>query len=289
MSESIQLRTSDDFSISATLFQGGKKGQHAVIIAPATAVTQDYYRPFAEYACGYDQFDVLTFDYRGTGQSIDRPLASFHATMSDWGRYDLDAAISWASSRYDKVFLLGHSVAGQIYPKAAHRGRITAAYFVASQSAYWGAWRGVQKAKVWFFWNVVLPLCTWHFDYLPDWALGGRVALPAGVAWEWQKWGLHKNGVALDDPETKQQFAELRIPIHFVAFDDDKLLAPAKATQKLMTLYKNSKTTFQYVRAADIGRGNVGHFGFFRAENKTHLWPLPIMNFTQYIRQLGEE
>ena len=284
--EAFKIRTNDQTSISATLYTRDNKGDHLIIVGPATGAPQGYYRGFAEYAADYPDFDVVTFDYRGIGKSLDGSVIDSKAKMSDWGKYDLEAVINWGDKRYDKIFLIGHSVAGQIFPKAASKNRITAAYFVGAQSAYLGCWRGLWLLYVLIFWYILIPVTTFIYDYLPGWAMDGNIPIPKKAALEWRKWGTHRGGVLQGNPETIQQFESVKIPIHFVNIEDDKLLGPSKATQRLMHQYRNAVTTFQFISPKNLKLKHIGHFGFFKPKFKKPLWPMPMFFFTQYVRKL---
>ncbi|RED99851.1 alpha/beta hydrolase family protein [Marinoscillum furvescens] len=286
--EAFELLTADKTTISATLHTHAEKSPHLIIIGPATGAPQYYYHGFAKYASQYKDFDVLTFDYRGIGKSLKGSVKDAKATMTDWGAQDLAAAIRWGDKRYDKICLIGHSVAGQIFPKAPNNDRILAAYFVGSQTAYYGKWRGLWLLYVLIFWYVLIPITTALYNYLPGWTMGGKIAVPKPAAKEWRRWGIHPEGVLQGDPQMAKRFANVKIPLHFVSIQDDKLLAPGRATQALMHYYKNAVTSFQFIKPKDLKLSKIGHFGFFKKEFRKQLWPMPIFFFSQYINKLDE-
>lgn len=283
--KSFQLTTEDHHSIYATLFRGARVGAHLIIIAPAAGAPQHYYRNFAMFASRGFGFDAITFDYRGVGASKKVHSKASKAIMSDWGKYDINAIINWASDKYDKIFLLGHSVAGQVFPLAEQSDRISAAYFVASQAPYIGYWRGFSKFKTLLFWHIILPATVGIYGYLPGWAMGGKGSLPRGVAREWRDWGLHRNGIMRSDGFAKQKYHSIKIPVHFVGLADDHLFAPSEAIKALMYKYGNAKTFFQYIRPKDLGLKSIGHFGFFKSQFQKKLWSMPIMYFSQYVNK----
>lgn len=286
--KAFRILTEDNVSVCATLFTEDTQSLHLIVMAPATAAPQHYYRRFAEYVSQFKEFDVLTFDYRGIGKSLDGSLKESQATMSDWGRFDLAAVINWADKRYDKIFILGHSVAGQIFPKSPNHFRVTAAYFVGAQSAYFGHWKGLQWLGVLAFWFISLPLSIRLHGYMPGWAMGGKVAIPKRAALEWKSWGVHRQGVLQGNAKTAKQFDSVKIPIHFVSIEDDRMLAPKEAIHALMHNYKNAVTSYQYIRPRDLGLRKIGHFGFFRSTSQKKLWSMPVYFFTQYVKKFGE-
>ena len=87
----------DGYLLGATLFLPRGAKRHAVLINSATAVPRKIYRGFAGYlarrGCA-----VLTYDYRGTGDSRQKSLVGynqpkslvgFKASMSDWAALDV--------------------------------------------------------------------------------------------------------------------------------------------------------------------------------------------------------
>lgn len=283
--EQFSIETKDGRSISCTLFRSGSPSGHLIIVSAAAATPRFYYRGFSDFVVKSSGFDVLTFDYRCVGDSLSEPIKDSRSTMSDWGQYDLSAAIDWASDRYEKIFLLGHSVAGQIFPLAEKRNRIEAAYFVATAAPFKEYWSGFAKLQILLFWYLINPLTTWLYGYLPGWAMGGKVSLPKEAAREWRMWGTTKNGITKSDSQAMQKYSELDIPIHFISFSDDQVFAPGEATQALMHKYANAKTFFQFVKPKDLGLKEIGHFGFFRGKNSEKLWSMPLMFFSQYVQR----
>ncbi|MFT5640948.1 MAG: putative alpha/beta hydrolase [Cyclobacteriaceae bacterium] len=287
--EPLEITTQDHFKIHAIRYwSNDSKKKHLVIIVPANGAPQGYYRSFAEYVSADDHFDSLTFDYRGIGKSLDVEVKESEAKLDDWGKEDLTSVIDWADDKYDKIFVLGHSIAGQIFPLALNTGRISASYFVASSSAYKGNWKGIHYIGILVFWYLLLPLFTFFKGYMPGWVMGGDISLPKNVALQWRKAGIHKNGIIGNDQVKAEGYSSIKIPVHFLSIDDDKMYAPTKAVQALMRQYINAKTTFQFIRPIDLGYKEIGHFGFFRRKNQHNLWYMPIMFFTQFVEKLDQ-
>src|SRR5580693_1768134 len=71
----------DDYALGATLFLPRGAKQHAVLINSATAVPRKIYRKFAGYLAGRG-FAVLTYDYRGIGDSRQRALEGYYRPKS---------------------------------------------------------------------------------------------------------------------------------------------------------------------------------------------------------------
>ena len=122
--DDIIMPAADRYPLGATLFlPRTAKRSHAVLINSATAVHRKIYRGFAGYlarrGCA-----VLTYDYRGTGDSRlqaltgnnqPKSLVGFKASMSDWAAQDITAAVAWMRERYHDLPLnyVGHSFAAR--------------------------------------------------------------------------------------------------------------------------------------------------------------------------------
>ncbi len=95
--DDITFPAADGYMLGATLFLPRGAKRHAVLINSATAVPRKIYRGFAGYlarrGCA-----VLTYDYRGIGNSRQKSLVGynqpkslvgFKASMSDWAALDV--------------------------------------------------------------------------------------------------------------------------------------------------------------------------------------------------------
>ena len=91
----LELMTDEGTALGARLYPGAGERQGAVLIGGAMGVRQDYYAPFAQWLATQG-FDVMTFDYRGMGDSRaavhGRSLRGFDADLYSWAR-DYDSAI----------------------------------------------------------------------------------------------------------------------------------------------------------------------------------------------------
>ncbi len=59
----------------------------------------------------FDQkYDVLTWNYRGCGEEMNRQLRFYHSGATD----DLDHVVNYASRNYDSVYLVGFSLGGNL-------------------------------------------------------------------------------------------------------------------------------------------------------------------------------
>jgi predicted alpha/beta hydrolase len=70
-----------------------------VIINAATSVRCRHYSRFADYLFA-NGFDVITYDYRGIGESRSGSLRGFKASWSDWGTLDFEAILLRAQREF---------------------------------------------------------------------------------------------------------------------------------------------------------------------------------------------
>ena len=204
-SEPVHLRAADGQVLAATHFLPEGPVRGSVVLASATGVPRRFYAPFAAYLASRGHA-VLTFDYRGTGESAPERLRGYQATMAQWGSLDLSAALAWMAGRHPELpqRVVGHSVGGQVLglvpPEQLEA--LSGVLLVASQGGYWGMWRGVGLAVMLFTWYALIPGMTALLGYLPMRRFGQGEDRPAGVAKQWARWGRHP-GYFLADEEVR--------------------------------------------------------------------------------------
>lgn len=106
------IASDDDFPLAATLYPAGPE---IIIVNSATAVPRQLYRRFAQHSQAAG-FTVLTWDYRGVGNSRPSSLRGLKASMVDWVLRDMHSVIEWVRDTLhcDQLSLLGHSAGGQL-------------------------------------------------------------------------------------------------------------------------------------------------------------------------------
>ena len=206
--DDITFPAADGYLLGATLYLPRGAKRHAVLINSATAVPRKIYRGFASYlarrGCA-----VLTYDYRGTGDSRQKSLAGynqprslvgFKASMSDWAALDVTAAVAWMRERYKALPLnyVGHSFGGQALGLLANNTEVSRALFIAAQAGYWKLMAAPERYRVYAMLNFVgLPL-TRLLGYTPGWS-GLGLDLPKGVFLQWVGWVMSERYL-FDDP-----------------------------------------------------------------------------------------
>ena len=265
--QALTLHAADGYPISAYLYSavGVVKGQ--LVIAGATAVGQQFYRRFAEYACAQG-FNVLTLDYRGVGQSAPKQLKGFQMVFEDWGQLDLAAAVDFMSLDDLPLFLIGHSYGGHALGLLPNHHKVSRCYTLGTGAGWHGWMPRVERLKVQFMWNLVFPIFVAWKGYLPWKMLGMGEDLPLDAYRQWKRWcGMPH--YFFDDPLVREakklQFAQVRTPITAaVALDD--LWALPSSRDAFMQYYSNAPVIRRDIdpKAFDLAFGEIGHMGYFR-------------------------
>jgi predicted alpha/beta hydrolase len=263
----------DGEGLVGTFYAAGGKARGIVLVGSATAAPRDYYRPFAEMLTGQG-LGVLTFDYRGVGDSLGRPLKQMDAGLTDWGRLDLPAAVDWIRANHPHLPILyvGHSVGGQLLGLVENNMAFDAILLVASQSGDYRLWPLSQRLGLRAWYNAI-HLASQRMGYLPGWLLSLPMNLPRRVGVEWAQWGKKKGYYPEIHLAAKARFARLRCPILALSFDDD-FYAPKKAVEMLLSWIGSTDKDHRHLKASHFPGKEVGHFGFFRQQFHGTLWPL---------------
>ena len=84
-----------------------------VIINAATSVRCRHYARFADYLHA-NGFDVITYDYRGIGESRPASMKGLRASWSDWGTLDFEAMLKRAQREFpgQPIDVVAHSFGG---------------------------------------------------------------------------------------------------------------------------------------------------------------------------------
>lgn len=262
-------------SIAATCYTPEGSARAAVLLHPATAVSQGYYEPFARYLAGLG-FIVLTYDYRGTGRSRGRSLRASTVTMSDWIDGDVPAVTQWAKQRYPGLPLLavGHSVGGHAIALSSAAAHLEAAVLVASHAGVTRLIKPLgERLRVRFLMRVLGPLACAVLGYMPGRRLGLGEDLPAPMMRQWGRWTSLPR-YFLDDPavDAENRMARQRLPLLVLGFSDDPWANP-EAIGMLVAPLVNAQVERRQAAPQDAGVPAIGHMGFFRKRCASSLWP----------------
>ena len=138
---------------------GRDGGPGLVIINAATSVRCRYYSRFAEYLHGHG-FDVLTYDYRGIGESRPASMRGFQASWMDWGQKDFEAVLTYARREFpgQPVDVAAHSIGGFRDRAGAVQPSPAAHLHHGAQYAYWRDYAPERRLRMLAKWHLAMPV-----------------------------------------------------------------------------------------------------------------------------------
>jgi predicted alpha/beta hydrolase len=269
------IEAADGTKLSSRVYEASSAEHGSVVIGGAMGVRQDFYAPFAQWLATQG-WRVTTFDYRGSGESgpSGSGLKGFKADLFDWTR-DYEAAIDRAHAALPQrpLYLLGHSLGAQLPGLLKNQHKVNGMLSVAAGSGYWRENAPQLKRIVPYFWFVLVPIATRLFGYFPGKKLRKVGDLPTGVILQWRRWCLSpRYSVSAEGESARQGYANARFPVHALSITDDELMT-LRGTHSLIDLYENAPSEVQRIAPGDIGVRRLGHFGAFRREHESQLWP----------------
>jgi predicted alpha/beta hydrolase len=278
--DNISIPATDGYLLGASLFLPRGAKRHAVLINSATAVPRKIYRGFAGYLAGRG-CAVLTYDYRGVGDSRQKALVGynqpkslvgFKASMSDWAALDVTGAVAWMRERYHTLPLsfVGHSFGGQALGLLPNNNEVSRALLVAAQAAYWKLMASPERYRVYAMLKFVGAPLARLLGYAPAWS-GIAEDLPRDVFLQWVSWVMRKRYL-FDDPELGglKNFAQFHGAMRALVMSDDPW-ATRPSVELLCSGFTSIAPEIVTITPAE-GVARIGHFGFFRSDHRDTLW-----------------
>lgn len=273
-SDNITIVAGDGFVLGATLYLPRGPRTHAVLINSATAVPRKIYKGFATYLASRGCI-VLTYDYRGTGDSFPKgakSLRGFRASMADWAALDVVAAVDWMRERYKlPLGFVGHSFGGQALGLIPNNAEVSRALLVAAQAGAWRLMTPPENYRIYALMKFIGPTLAEVMGYAPG-KIGLGLDLPKNVFLEWAKWVTSEN-YFFDDRKLRAlaNFPRYRGALRALSFTDDPWATRA-AVEMLCAGFTSIKPDIDSIRPIEAGSDKIGHFGFFRPEHRDTLW-----------------
>ena len=279
--DDISFPAMDGYLLGASLFLPRGAKRHAVLINSAAAVHRKLYRGFAGYlakrGCA-----VLTYDYRGIGDSRQKAvvgynqpksLVGFKASMSDWAELDVTGAVAWMRERYHTLPLsyVGHSFGGQALGLLGNNSEVSRALLIAAQAAYWKLMAFPERYRVYALLRFVGVPLTRLLDYAPGWG-GIAEDLPRDVFLQWVSW-VRRKRYLFDDPKLDgvRNFPQFHGAMRALVMSDDPW-ATRPSVELLCSGFTSITPEIVTVTPAEAGVAKIGHFGFFRPDHRDTLW-----------------
>lgn len=254
----------DGFSLAATVYEPSNNPESVAIINSAIAAPRVFYKDYATHLCEEGHV-VLTYDYRGIGESRPSSLKGFQARVRDWAELDMAGVIEWAYARYQprQLVHIGHSIGGQIAGLLSNSDKIRAMVTVSVQSGYWALQPSSEKYRVWFLVFIVFPALTHIFGYLPWSRFAPGEDLPKNVALEWAAWCRSPDYLFGEQSlESLRNFPKFTAPILAYSFSDD-VWGSQRSVDAMMARYTGATVERRHRTPQDIGGNKIKHLGFF--------------------------
>ncbi len=267
----VDIPCRDGVVLKGRLWLGAGAGK--VIVNAATGVAARYYHRYARFLARHG-FTVLTYDYRGIGESRPAQLKGCAYRWRDWGERDFDAAIRFMEARGEgPLLVVGHSVGGFLIGLAETADRIDRVLTVGAQYAWWGDYAPARRLGLFVKWHIAMPVLTALYGYFPGRRLGWLEDLPAGVANEWSFRGPR---FETSHPRRERVTALARMdrvtaPILAIAVSDDEL-GTVPAIQRTLSYYRHAPRTIVRIKPSDYGRAAIGHFDLFHDRHAAGFW-----------------
>ncbi len=269
--EALTIPCSDGYRLAGRLFlPAGEARGATVIICPAIFVRQRFYARFAAYLAEQG-YCALTFDNRGAGRSLAGEQRGWQHSLAHWGQRDLPAAVAWARARSPdhRLFLVGHSMGGQLVGLSPAIHRLDAVVTVAATSAYWRRWAAPMRYLI-LAWFGLVPLLGRTMKVFPAGALGLGPDVAAGPVRDWARWGRH--ACYIHGPfDLRPLMDRYRGRVLAYSFTDDEHLGCGAAVRALHAHFTRAELEHRRVDPEELGLAGLGHFGYFRKEGRP-LW-----------------
>lgn len=247
-----------------------------VIINAATSVRCSYYARFAQYLFSHG-FDVMTYDYRGIGESRPASMRHFNASWTDWGALDFEAMVQRAVREFpgQPIDVVGHSFGGCAAGLAASSAQVRRLVTVGAQFAYWRDYAADSRWQLLGKWHLVMPLLTRVFGYFPGKRLGWLEDTPAGVVQDWTTrtatYELRPSAKTVAD----LPFARVKAQTLAISLTDDPF-GTIPAIERLLGYFTSSERSHLRIAPDDIDVAQIGHFAFFHNRFQQRLWPIAL-------------
>jgi len=270
----IKIKTSDNYLLSARIFEPLKANGKLLLINSATGVKQQIYFSFSNYMAE-NGFTVITYDYRGIGESKPEKMSGFKASMRIWGTHDFKAVTDFIKEHYPDAhkFVLGHSVGALILGMNEDSKVFEKFIFIATQKAYVGNLDYKTKIAAYLGFGIAQPILTNIFGYFPAHRFGLGESLPKGSAYDWRTLILNKKSTNKLLEKVHDFSKELHQQTFVIQIEDDHWVTSKGVSSLLKETYPNLKPRIRNVKVSESESGKIGHINYFRSYNKK-LWKI---------------
>lgn len=274
--ESFWISCKDGYQLAAQFYPVLNSDKpYPILICPATGITKNFYHAFAQWL-NQQGYPVLSFDFRGIGESLHGALKDSTASINDWGIYDIPAAIEALLNRTqaEKVIIVGHSAGGQLLGIASNYHKVAKVLAIAGSTGHVKGLKGKTKVLAPVMFNIIFPVSSLVKGYGATQFIGMGENLPKNVAKQWAEFcskpGYVMNAIGKTIFEDYHQ--QIQCPItSFWATDDE--IATHSNVQDLLRLYPNAQTKLIELNPQQLGYKRIGHMLMFKKSHQK-IWPI---------------
>lgn len=266
----LRVRCADGYVLHGTEHVPTRPEGIAVLVAPAVFVRERYYTAFAR-ALASGGMRAITWASRGMGRSLAREAPGWRHELRDWGERDLPALIAWVRAEYpdERLFVVGHSMGGQIAGLSSALQQVEGLVTVAATEAWYGHWPAPKAAGI-LAWYLAIPLLGRALPVIPADRFGLGPDMDARLVRDWARWGRSRR--YLYGPHGLTPALERYTGrVLAYSFTDDHL-GCRRAVDALHAHFASAELHRAHVSPTDAGVPTLGHFGYFRAATGTTLW-----------------
>ncbi|USA54709.1 alpha/beta fold hydrolase [Acinetobacter sp. C32I] len=274
--ESFWISCKDGYQLAAQFYPAQEQSKpYPILICPATGITKNFYHAFADWL-SQQGYDVLSFDFRGIGESLHGALKDSTASINDWGIYDIPAAIETLLDRTqaEKVMIVGHSAGGQLLGITSNYHKVAKVLAIAGSTGHVKGLKGKTKILAPVMFNVIFPVSSFFKGYGATQFIGMGENLPKNVAKQWAEFcskpGYVMNAIGKTIFEDYHQ--DIQCPITSFWASDDEIATQANV-KDLLRLYPNAPTKLIELNPQQYGYKQIGHMLMFKKSHQK-LWPL---------------
>jgi predicted alpha/beta hydrolase len=263
--KAIEIETKDGRTLAGSLV-APEDPKLSVLISSAVAIPKERYLNFAKELAARGAA-VLVYDYRAQAASVKGDIRKDLAGLTDWGRWDMDAAVRKLDQLYPSLEMAAvhHSVGGWVLGLCESQARIARHAFICAGWGYIKLKPLPFRAVEMFFWYVYGPLCIKRHGHIPKGGLWKGEAINPKFFAEWKAW-CHTPAPTPEfiagGPGQPQFFADVKAPIRSFAYSDDPIANP-RTVPMILSLYPNADTKEVWATPKDHGLDKIGHEGLF--------------------------
>lgn len=262
----LTVTATEGYQLAARLYFGPSP-RMAILVSSGTGYPQGFYERMARFMAAKGAV-VLTYDFRGIGQSAPETLKRSTIEYEHWGQRDMPAALEAlkTAARGLPVFHTGHSIGGSFIGFMPNHADIRRHAFLSVGSGYWNHHLRHYNPVEMFFWFGFGPLHLLKHGYIKQGKLWTGTSLPPRVYKTWRRWCMVPTFFGKDLKAGKlhpHHYNEVTSPIRSWLFTDDPIATP-RASETIRNTLPNAPYETVLKTPADYGRSKIGHDGALR-------------------------